>query len=93
MADQAERRLAKLERVAEEVTSYTEVAEVAEVPASLPLLVREARRARHLSQRKAADQIGVSLAPVSRIESSEGFYIDSALSILRWLDAGKENRG
>lgn len=74
----------------DEPTSYTELAEVL---VALPLLVREARRARHLSQRKAADQIGVAIATISRIEAGEGLHVASALPILRWLDAGKDDRG
>ncbi|MBB2914891.1 DNA-binding XRE family transcriptional regulator [Streptosporangium becharense] len=74
----------------DEPTSYTELAEVL---TALPLLLREARRARHLNQSKAAGQLGVSVATISRIESGEGCYVESALTVLRWLDMGGDERG
>ncbi|MEV8636546.1 helix-turn-helix transcriptional regulator [Streptosporangium sp. NPDC051023] len=74
----------------DEPTSYSELAEVL---TELPLLVREARRARHRSQKRAAEEIGVSIATVSRIEAGEGLHIASVLPILRWLDTEGSDRG
>lgn len=61
-------------------------AELADVLSSLPLLLREARRARRLSQRAAADQIGVSFSTISRIETDRDGMVSNALAVLRWLD-------
>ncbi|MEU1736485.1 helix-turn-helix transcriptional regulator [Streptosporangium sp. NPDC020145] len=69
----------------DEPTSYSELAEVL---TELPLLVRETRRARRLNQSRAAEQIGVSIATISRIEAGEGLHVASVLPILRWLDTG-----
>lgn len=60
--------------------------ELAEVLASLPLLVREARRSRRRSQRAAAEQIGVSFSTISRAENGEGLVMANAVAMLRWLD-------
>ncbi|MFD0887187.1 multiprotein-bridging factor 1 family protein [Streptosporangium algeriense] len=69
----------------DEPTSYSELAQVL---TALPLLVREARRARHLSQKRASEEIGVAISTISRIESGEGLHVASVLPILRWLDTG-----
>ncbi|MFF5212796.1 multiprotein-bridging factor 1 family protein [Streptosporangium sp. NPDC000396] len=74
----------------DEPTSYTELAEVL---TALPLLMREARRARHLSQKQAAEQIGVAIATIRRIESGEGLHVGSALAVLRWMDTGESGSG
>ncbi|MFF4416171.1 helix-turn-helix domain-containing protein [Streptosporangium sp. NPDC001559] len=51
------------------------------------------RRARRLNQSRAAEQIGVSIAMISRIEAGEGLHVASVLPILRWLDTGGNSRG
>lgn len=68
---------------AERPTPYTELADVI---AALPLLVREARRARGLSLRSAAAEIGIGFATVTRIEQGEDCVLSSAVAVLRWLD-------
>lgn len=64
-------------------TTYSELADVI---ANLPLLVREARRGRRLSQRGAAEQIGISFSTVSRMEAGEDCVLSNVIAVLRWLD-------
>lgn len=64
-------------------TTYTELAGVL---TSLPLLVREARRARGLSIRAAAKQIGCSFSTVLRFENGEDCNLSNAQLMLSWLD-------
>jgi len=64
------------------LTSY---AELADVLGNLPLLLREARRARGLSLRAAAAQLGIGFTTVSRMESGEDCALSSAMAVLRWL--------
>lgn len=61
--------------------------ELAEVLSSLAILVREARRARGLSQRAAAEQMGVSFSTISRAESGGDLIMSNAIAMLCWLDA------
>lgn len=61
--------------------------ELAEVLSALPILVREARRARGLSQRAAAEQIGVSFSTISRLENGEDLVMSNASRFLCWLDS------
>ncbi|MBG0828519.1 helix-turn-helix transcriptional regulator [Planomonospora sp. ID67723] len=56
-----------------------------EVLASLPLLLRETRRARGLSQRAAAVQIGVSFSTISRIEARQDCELSNAMAVLCWF--------
>jgi ribosome-binding protein aMBF1 (putative translation factor) len=74
------------------LTSY---AELASVLAKLPLLLREGRRQRRLSQRAAASELGCSVSTVSRIEAGEDCALSNAMSVLRWLDTlgGEPNAG
>lgn len=65
------------------LTSYSELADLL---GHLPLLLREARRARQLSVREAGRQLGVSGATISRIEGGEDCTGSNAVKILRWLD-------
>ena len=51
----------------------------------LPTLLREAREDRELSLRSAAEQIGYSRSTLGRIEAGEGFRVDIAVAVLRWL--------
>lgn len=64
------------------LTSYHELAAVLD---SLPLLVREARRARRLSLRRAAEQMSVNATTIHRTESGEAPSVPSAVKMLRWL--------
>ncbi len=66
--------------------SLTPYAELAEVIASLPVLLREARRSRGLSQRAAAKELGCSFSTVSRMEAGEDCALSNATAVLRWLD-------
>ncbi|MGC5012558.1 helix-turn-helix domain-containing protein [Streptosporangium sp. DT93] len=68
------------------MADLTPYPELADVLASLPLLLREARRARGLSQRAAAQQMGVSPNTVARAEAGEDLVLSNAVTILRWLD-------
>lgn len=69
------------------LTSYTELSELLD---HLPLLLREARRKRRLSQRAAAEQIGCSFSTVSRMEGGEDCALSNAVAVLRWLDTPPE---
>jgi transcriptional regulator with XRE-family HTH domain len=62
--------------------------EIADVLANLGLILREARRARGLSTREAARQLGMSFATVGRIEQGEDYMIGNARRVLAWLDQG-----
>jgi ribosome-binding protein aMBF1 (putative translation factor) len=62
---------------------YTELADII---ADLPMLLREARRARGLSQRAAAAEMAMSFSTVSRIEAREDCVLSNAVTVLRWLD-------
>lgn len=64
----------------------TPYAELANVIGNLPLLLREARRARGLSQRAAARQLGCSFSTISRMEAGEDCALSNAVAVLRWLD-------
>lgn len=64
----------------------TPYAELADVTTNLPLLLREARRARGLSMRTAADQLGMSFSTVQRIEIGQDCVLSNAVAVLRWLD-------
>ena len=69
--------------MADELTSYTDLADVVE---QLPLLVREHRRRTRMSLREAGRQLGCSASTLSRLESGE-HGVDTALVVrlLRWL--------
>ncbi|MFE7868829.1 helix-turn-helix domain-containing protein [Micromonospora humida] len=60
-------------------------AELISVLSALPLLLRETRRARGLSVRAAAREIGCSFATVSRIEAGEDCALSNAVAILWWI--------
>lgn len=64
----------------------TPYAELADVIAHLPVLLREARRQRRLSMRAAASEIGCSFSTVSRIEAGHDGAVSNAVAVLRWLD-------
>lgn len=61
--------------------------ELASVLDNLPILVREARRARGLSVRAAATQIGCSFSTVHRFENGDDVNLSNAAAMLRWLGA------
>lgn len=62
-------------------------AEIAHVLSNLPLLLREARRARSLSMRAASREIGCGFTTIKRTEGGELPNVQTALLILRWLGA------
>lgn len=62
--------------------AYEELAQVLE---NVPLLLREARRARGLTVRAAAQQLGMSFSTVSRIENGRDANMRNYSSVLRWL--------
>lgn len=68
---------------AQRLSRYTELAEVLE---AIPLLCREARRARGLSIRAAAKELDVSFSTLHRIESGEDCVASSLIAVMRWLD-------
>lgn len=76
--------------MSERLSSYTELAEVLDV---LPILLREARRARGLRMQDVAEQVGVAASTVCRIEAGEGCRLDSAVAVLRWLDTRPSETG
>ncbi len=67
----------------EQLTPY---AELAQVIASLPMLLRETRRARGLSMRAAARELSMSFSTVYRIEEGNDCALSNAVAVLRWLD-------
>jgi len=67
--------------------AQTTYSELAQVLASLPMLLREARRARKLSLRAVARELDLSFSTVTRIESGEDCVLSNAVAVLRWLDA------
>lgn len=75
--------------MSERLTPYRELAEIID---RLPLLTREARRARGLSLRMAADKIGISFNTVTRIEHGDDCSLSSAVAVLRWLDWTPERK-
>lgn len=68
---------------AETLTTYSELADVL---VSLPLLVREARRAWRLTLREAGEQVGCSASTLSRFENGDELSLPNAIAVLRWLD-------
>uniref|UniRef100_UPI003F496DC3 helix-turn-helix domain-containing protein n=1 Tax=Nonomuraea sp. CA-251285 TaxID=3240002 RepID=UPI003F496DC3 len=64
------------------MAAYRELADIID---TLPLLLMQERRVRGMTMTAAADQIGLSHATVSRIETGGGFHADSAAAVLRWL--------
>jgi len=70
-----------------DLTSYTDIARQLE---RLPDLVRDARRARQLSLRVAAEQAGLSFTTLSRVENGGDCSLANAMLILLWLDQRPE---
>jgi hypothetical protein len=71
--------------MAEPSGALTSYGELADVLATLPLLLRAERRRRQLSVRAAAEELGMSFATVSRIEAGEDCALSNAAKVLRWL--------
>ena len=66
------------------LSPYSELVTIVE---SLPLLVRETRRARRQSMREAARQTGLSGSTFCRLESGEhGIDLAGLVALLRWMD-------
>ncbi len=61
-------------------------ADVVDLLATLPVLLRDARLSRRLSIRAAARQLGVCGPTVSRIEAGGDCLVSNAVAVLRWLD-------
>ena len=67
-------------------TSYEELAAVLD---ALPVLVREARRARRLSARAAGAEIGISYSVINRLEQGDSAPgLANVTAIVRWLGKG-----
>jgi ribosome-binding protein aMBF1 (putative translation factor) len=64
-------------------TSYAELAAIID---NLPLLIREKRRARGLSLRAAAKEVGCSFSTLSRAENDGDLRGNNLGAVLRWLD-------
>ena len=64
------------------LASYGELAELLE---ALPVAVRERRRSLGLSQREAADVLGLSPSTLSRLEAGEDFNSRALPVLLAWL--------
>ena len=69
------------------LTTYAEILGVLD---HLAIILRETRRARRLSIRAAARQIGCSFATISRVEAGGDCVLSNALAILRWIDRDQE---
>lgn len=65
------------------MSTYTPVIETIE---TLPLAVRERRRARGIPIRIAAEEMGVAYSTVHRLESGQECNAGTVLAALRWLD-------
>lgn len=66
-------------------------AEMVDVLERLPQLLADTRRARQLSLREAAAEIGIGFTTVRRIESGEGEPSGhNLLQVIRWLDRGQQ---
>lgn len=76
--------------MADGLTPYSELAEVI---ATLPILLREARRARGLSQRAAARELGFTFSTVSRLEAGHDIVLSHAVAVLHWLDTRPSTDG
>lgn len=65
------------------LTTYSELAAIIQ---HLPVLVEGRRRQERLTYRGAAEQAGVSLSTLWRVETGRGFTGGSLAAILCWLD-------
>jgi len=64
-------------------STYAELAAVLE---SLPIVLRETRRARGLSIRACARQAGLSFSTVHRIENGDDAVMSNVITLMRWID-------
>ena len=72
------------------LTSYAELAEILD---HLPMLLREACRARGITQNIAAKQIGIAQSTISRIINRAGdVNLENTIYILAWLDQREQAR-
>ena len=62
--------------------------DLADILDGLPLLMREARRARRMTPKEVADEIGIASTTVWRLEKGQGCTLKNASAILRWFDTG-----
>lgn len=74
----------------EALTSYAELASIID---NLALIVREARRARGISQREAGRQMGVDNSFLFRLESGANVNSGTLSAVLGWLDATPTESG
>lgn len=65
--------------------SPLDFAHVVDVIRRLPYLLREKRKRDELTQREAAQQIGISQTTVFRIENGDGVVLRKAEAALCWL--------
>jgi transcriptional regulator with XRE-family HTH domain len=70
-------------------STYGELAAVLE---SLPDALKVTRRARGVSLRECARQIGVSFSTVNRIEAGEDVVLSNAVAVMRWIDQTEASR-
>lgn len=66
-----------------ELTPYSEMAQII---SNLAFLVREKRRARRLSMRQVAIEIGINASTIHRLEHGKEVSTANLVSILAWLD-------
>ena len=51
----------------------------------LPKMVTSSRQMRHLKMREAADQMGVNIGTISRLEKGENVTLKNAIAALKWI--------
>jgi len=67
-------------------TDLTSFGEMVQVLDELPIIVRNARRAKGMSQRQLAATLKLSPSTLSRIEDGREFSSVSLVAVLVWLD-------
>jgi transcriptional regulator with XRE-family HTH domain len=66
--------------------------EAADILVDLAVSLRAVRRSRRLDLRETADQSGVSLNTLSRIERGRECSVTNAIRLLRWLNHGESGQ-
>jgi transcriptional regulator with XRE-family HTH domain len=66
-------------------------AEAADILAGMSASLRAVRRSRQLDLRTTADQSGVPLNTLSRIERGRDCTVTNAVRLLRWLDTERSS--
>lgn len=66
-----------------ELTPYSEMVDII---TNLAFLVREQRRARRMSMRASAVEMGVNGSTVHRLEHGNEISVSNLISVLQWLD-------